>query len=99
MDIQTSPDGKTTKYARLADIVDTYPGDAGAVLGVSVFRASPKIGLERGRVFDIRFMERHPFTSQAFIPMGKAEVCLRFGFEYDLSGADGCSGKAKVKKR
>jgi allantoicase len=74
MDVLPSPDGKTVKYARLADITDTYPSDANAILGVSVFRASPKIGLERGKVFDIRFMERHPYTTQAFIPMGKAEV-------------------------
>jgi allantoicase len=74
MDIQPSPDGKTVKYARLADIVHTYPEGSGAFTGTSVFRATPKVGLERGREFDVRFMERHPYTSQAFIPMGKAEV-------------------------
>jgi len=74
MDIQTSPDKKTNKYARLADIVKSYPEGSGAVTGISVFRATPKVGLTRGEVFDVRFMERHPYTSQAFIPMGKAEV-------------------------
>ena len=73
-DIQPSPDGKTTKYARLADITSTYPADADAVTGISVFRATPKVGLERGKVFDVRFFERHPYTSQAFVPMGKGEV-------------------------
>lgn len=74
MDIQAAPDGMTTKYARLANITNSYPADAGAITGISVFRATPKIGLERGKAFDIRYMERHPYTSQAFVPMGKGEV-------------------------
>jgi allantoicase len=74
MDIQVAPDGMATKYARLAEIKSTYPEELGAVTGISVFRATPKVGLERGKVFDIRYMERHPYTSQAFVPMGKAEV-------------------------
>lgn len=73
-DIQTAPDGKTAKYARLADVSSTYPADSGAVTGISVFRATPKVGLERGKVFDVRFFERHQYTSQAFVPMGKGEV-------------------------
>ena len=73
-DIQVAPDGMATKYARLADITSTYPSDADAVTGISVFRATPKVGLERGKAFDLRYMERHSFTSQAFIPMAKAEV-------------------------
>lgn len=77
VDIQVAPDGMATKYARLADVVSTYPESANAVTAISVFRATPKVGLERGKVFDIRYMERHPYTSQAFIPMGKAEVSFR----------------------
>jgi allantoicase len=73
-DVQPAPDGLHVKYARLADISHTYPADSGAVTGISVFRASPKIGLERGKVFEIRLMERHEFTTQAFIPMGKGTV-------------------------
>lgn len=73
-DVQVAPDGMATKYARLAEITSTYPQDAEAVTGISVFRATPKVGLERGKTFDIRYMERHPYTSQAFVPMGKAEV-------------------------
>ena len=74
IDAQPSPDGKTVKYARLADILHTYPQGSGAVTGIAVFRSTPKVGLIRGEVFDVRFMERHPYTTQAFIPMGKAEV-------------------------
>ena len=71
---QTSPDGKVKEYGRLSDIVQSYPVSTGAVTGISVFRATPRAGLVRGKVFDVRSMERHPYTSQAFIPMGKAEV-------------------------
>ncbi|WVQ72811.1 allantoicase [Cryptococcus sp. DSM 104548] len=72
-DTEHAPDGLTVKHNRLAPVTDSYPEDAGAVTGIAVFRATPKVGLERGKVFDLRYMERHPHTSQTFIPMGKAE--------------------------
>ncbi|WVF69308.1 allantoicase [Kwoniella sp. CBS 6097] len=72
-DSETSPDGKTTKHNVLAPIVSSYPADSGAITGISVYRATKKVGLERGREFEVRYMERHEYTSQAFIPMGKAE--------------------------
>ncbi|WVW84486.1 allantoicase [Kwoniella bestiolae CBS 10118] len=72
-DSESSPDGKTVKHNCLAPIISTYPAEAGAITAISVFRATKKVGLERGRVFDVRLMERHEFTSQAFLPIGKAE--------------------------
>lgn len=66
--------GKAEKYVRLAPIISTYPEGEGAVTGIGVYRATKKIGLDRGKVFDVRLMERHPYTTQAFIPMGKGEV-------------------------
>ncbi|WRT67625.1 allantoicase [Kwoniella shivajii] len=72
-DSESSPDGKTTKNNCLAPVISTYPEETGAITGISVFRATKKVGLERGKVFDIRYLERHPFTSQTFLPMGKAE--------------------------
>jgi ureidoglycolate hydrolase len=96
MDIQAAPDGLTTKYARLANIVNNYPADTGAVTGISVFRATPKVGLERGKVFDIRYMERHPYTSQAFVPMGKGEVS---GCESPVSIVLIQSGQGRARNR
>lgn len=97
-DIQPSPDGKTTKYARLADITSTYPADADAVTGISVFRATPKVGLERGKVFDVRFFERHPYTSQAFVPMGKGEVSSALKSSSNGNVAD-YSGRGRARTR
>ncbi|CAK9784156.1 hypothetical protein CC85DRAFT_324978 [Cutaneotrichosporon oleaginosum] len=55
-------------------VTNTYPADEdakGARTALGVFRATPKEGLHRGQRFDIRYLERHEYTSQAFIPMGK----------------------------
>lgn len=51
-----------------------FPADSGAKTAIGVFRSTPKVGLERGKVFDVRLMERHPFSSQVFAPMGKGVV-------------------------
>jgi allantoicase len=77
MIVQGNPTAKVEKYCRLADVTSTYPEGEGYT-GIGVYRATPKVGLERGRVFDVRLMERHSYTSQAFIPMSKGDV--RFSF-------------------
>lgn len=69
--------GKAEKYTRLAPILNTYPADADAQTTIGVYRATKKIGLDRGKVFDVRYMERHPYTTQAFIPMNKGVVSVR----------------------
>lgn len=78
MEVHSNPSGKAIKYTRLAPIINNYPAEVRttgeARTAVSVMRATVREGLKRGGVFDVRFMERHPYTSQAFIPMGKAEV-------------------------
>jgi allantoicase len=74
MIVQANPTAKVEKYCRLADVVSTYPGAEAAYTGIGVYRATKKVGLERGQVFDVRLMERHSFTSQAFIPMSKGDV-------------------------
>jgi allantoicase len=74
MIVQSNPAANVEKYCRLADVTSTYP--EGAYTGIGVYRATKKVGLERGRVFDVRLMERHMYTSQAFIPMAKGDVGL-----------------------
>jgi allantoicase len=76
MIVQGNPAAKVEKYCRLADVTSTYPESEGAYTGIGVYRATKKIGLERGQVFDVRLMERHKYTSQAFIPMAKGDVSL-----------------------
>lgn len=74
MIVQGNPVAKVEKYCRLADVTNTYPEAEGAYTGIGVYRATKKVGLERGQVFDVRLMERHKYTSQAFIPMAKGDV-------------------------
>lgn len=100
MIVQGNPAAKVEKYCRLADVVNTYPAGEGAYTGIGVYRATKKVGLERGKVFDVRLMERHMYTSQAFIPMAKGEVSV---FELSLppsqrGGADGFSGRTRVRR-
>jgi allantoicase len=74
MIVQSNPTANVEKYCRLADVTNTYPEPA--YTGIGVYRATKKVGLERGKVFDVRLMERHMYTSQAFIPMAKGDVSI-----------------------
>jgi allantoicase len=71
---QLSPDGKTIKYHELAPVTDTYAKELGASTNVSVFRCTVKEGMNKGKPWPVHFMERHPHTEQAFIPMGISTV-------------------------
>jgi allantoicase len=97
MEVHSNPSGKAIKYTRLAPIINNYPAEVRttgeARTAVSVMRATVREGLKRGGVFDVRFMERHPYTSQAFIPMGKAEVSLRKPF---ISAAGPSGGRGMI---
>ncbi|KZO95544.1 allantoicase [Calocera viscosa TUFC12733] len=64
--------GTAVKYHRLAAITSSYPEGSGEFTGIGVYRSTPAEGARVGGVWQIRMMERHPHTNQAFIPMGTA---------------------------
>lgn len=72
--------GSATKFHKLALIEASYPSGLGATTGISVYRCNPS----RGRTMELKNLERHRFTNQAFIPMGQS------------SGDSGDSGRGYI---
>lgn len=68
--------GTAKKYMSRAELVNLYPEEAGARTNVHVYRCDPAASLP----FEVKLLERHRFTTQAFIPMvpigGKQEGYL-----------------------
>ncbi|PPR05855.1 hypothetical protein CVT26_010135 [Gymnopilus dilepis] len=62
-------DGTADKYHKLALLSSSYREGSGATAGISVYRCRPLEGISNG-LTTLKALERHPFTSQAFIPMG-----------------------------
>ncbi|KAH7929828.1 Allantoicase [Leucogyrophana mollusca] len=67
--------GTASKFHKLALLKSSYPPDSGDTTGLSVYRCKPS-DVTNGYM-DLKVLERHPFTNQAFIPMGGG------GFEGD----------------
>jgi allantoicase len=61
------------KYHALAPVKSSYPEDTGAKTALSMFR-SKAIDAKVGEVFDVKLLERHPCTNQAFFAVGAAGV-------------------------
>jgi allantoicase len=61
--------GSATKYHALAPVKSCYPVDSGAKTALSVYRAKP-IDATVGELFDVKLLERHPCTNQAFFALG-----------------------------
>lgn len=61
--------GTALKFHKLAPVQSFYPSDAGATTDLSVYRCQP-IELSSEGDWAVKLLERHPFTNQAFIPMG-----------------------------
>jgi len=70
--IKTTPAnaGTATKFHKLSLLAESYNPEAGATTGISVYRCKPLEDVIDGKTI-LKTLERHPFTSQAFIPMGR----------------------------
>lgn len=64
--------GTASKFHKLALLCASYPDGAGATSGLSVYRCQP-VAVVNGRV-RLGALERHPYTNQAFVPMGGGGV-------------------------
>ena len=64
--------GTATKYHKLSLLESSYPAESGATTGISVYRCQPAKIVKNGARREIRLhaLERHPYTNQAFLPMG-----------------------------
>ncbi|TFY64094.1 hypothetical protein EVJ58_g2840 [Rhodofomes roseus] len=72
--------GTAVKFHKLALLESAYPADTGATTGLSVYRCKP-IDAQCGH-WDVKLLERHPCTNQAFIPMGCGEDLDKPGETY-----------------
>ncbi|KAF5351866.1 hypothetical protein D9756_007571 [Leucocoprinus leucothites] len=63
--------GTASKFHKLSLLASSYPSGAGATTGISVYRCQPLTGITADGTVELTTLERHPFTNQAFIPMGR----------------------------
>jgi len=74
-------EGTAIKFHKLSLLTESYSPEAGATTGISVFRCKAFEGIT-DRVAVLKTLERHPFTSQAFIPMGRGDGLSDAGDKY-----------------
>ena len=63
--------GTAVKFHKQALLESSYPPELNATTGLSIYRCKP-ISLGPNGVWEIKLLERHPATKQAFVPMGDA---------------------------
>lgn len=71
--------GTACKYHKTVDINDRYPVGTETKTAISVVRAGPQI--QTGQTIDVRVLERHRYSGQTFIPMGKASSFVEEALE------------------
>ena len=71
--VTTANQGSAMKYHALAPVKSSYPSGTEAKTVLSMFRCKP-IDAKIGEVFDVKLLERHPCTNQAFFAVGAAGV-------------------------
>jgi len=63
--------GTARKFHKQTLLQSSYPEGSNATAGISVYRCQPLTDIAPDGTTRLTTLERHPFTNQAFIPMGK----------------------------
>lgn len=63
--------GSASKFHKLSLLSSSYPADANATTGLSVYRCQPVQDIDAEGYLPLTVLERHSFTNQAFSPMGR----------------------------
>lgn len=67
--VTSANQGSAHKFNKISLLESSYPENVHATTGLSVYRCQP-IDAKPGGHWDIKVLERHLHTNQAFIPMG-----------------------------
>jgi allantoicase len=95
--ITSANQGSASKFHKLSLLKQSYPSEMGATTGLSVFRCKPLQAVP-GDLWQIKLLERHPFTNQAFIPMSGTASRSNNATEGDALAAFGTSYLVIVAK-
>jgi len=67
--VTSANQGSAHKFNKISLLKSSYPAEVQATTGLSVYRCQP-IDAKPGGYWDVKVLERHLHTNQAFIPMG-----------------------------
>lgn len=62
--------GTADKFHKQTLLASSYPSEAHATAGISVYRCQPLKDVAADGTVVLTTLERHPYTNQAFVPMG-----------------------------
>jgi allantoicase len=63
--------GTANKFHKLTLLSSSYPANSNATAGISVYRCQPLANISPDGLSPLTVLERHPYTNQAFVPMGR----------------------------